>query len=150
MIVCDRCDAWQHNECMELPDDDSLLPDEYFCEACKPEDHQKLLAKVARGEKPWEERAKIREREEEEKKSRKRKGGKKGKKGRVSDIKTEKSEESNGNATPTKDAPTTDGSVAMTPEPSQKRKLPVESTTENNVEDGQVSNITKRELRRVN
>lgn len=149
MIVCDRCDAWQHNECMELPDDDALLPDEYFCEACKPEDHQELLAKVAKGEKPWEERARIREREEEEKKSRRRKGGKKGKKGKISDLKTEKSEEINGNGTPTKDAPTTDVSAAMAPEPNQKRKLPIESTTENNVEDGQVSNMTKRDSRRV-
>ena len=149
MIVCDRCDAWQHNECMELPDDDSLLPDEYFCEVCKPEDHQGLLAKVTRGEKPWEERARMREWEEEERKSRRRKGGKKGKKGRVSDMKTEKSEETNGNGTTTKDAPTIDGPAAMTPETNQKRKLPIESTTENNVEDAQVSNTTQRELKRV-
>lgn len=149
MIVCDRCDAWQHNECMELPDDDSLLPDEYFCEVCKPEDHQGLLAKVARGEKPWEERARVREREEVERKSRRRKGGKKGKKVRVSDTKTEKSEETNGSGTKVKDAPTTDGLAAMTPESNQKRKLPIESTTENNVEDGQVSKITQREIKRV-
>ncbi|KAA6413283.1 MAG: hypothetical protein FRX48_03027 [Lasallia pustulata] len=137
MIVCDRCDAWQHNECMELPNDDSLLPDEYFCEVCKPEDHQGLLAKVARGEKPWEERAKVREREEEERKSRRRKGGKKGKKPRVSDTKLEKTEDTNGNGTTIKDAPTADGPAAMTPEPNQKRKLPIESTTENNAQDGQ-------------
>lgn len=87
MIICDKCDAWQHNECMEVSEDTDELPDQYFCEICKPEDHRQLLAKVARGEKPWEERAKQREREEEERKARRRKGGKKGKKGRGSEVK---------------------------------------------------------------
>ena len=141
MIVCDRCDAWQHNECMELPDDDSLLPDEYFCEVCKPEDHKELLAKVVRGEKPWEERAREREREEEERKSRRRKGGKKGKKGRVSEVKEGRSEEVNGNGTTVKDAPVVDEPAALVPELNQKRKLPIEDTTEDNIRDGPVSNI---------
>lgn len=87
MVHCDNCKAWQHNECMEVAEDPADLPDEYFCELCKPEDHVELLAKVARGEKPWEERARQREREEEERKARRRKGGRKGKKGRVSEIK---------------------------------------------------------------
>lgn len=87
MIQCDNCTAWQHNECMEVAEDPADLPDEYFCELCRPEDHVELLAKVARGEKPWEERARQREREEEERKARRRKGGRKGKKGRVSEIK---------------------------------------------------------------
>lgn len=89
MIICDKCDAWQHNECMEVSEDTEELPDQYFCELCKPEDHRQLLAKVARGEKPWEERAKQREREEEERKARRRKGGKKGKKGRASEVKAD-------------------------------------------------------------
>lgn len=87
MIQCDNCKAWQHNECMEVAEDPADLPDEYFCELCRPEDHVELLAKVARGEKPWEERARQREREEEERKARRRKGGRKGKKGRISEIK---------------------------------------------------------------
>lgn len=86
MVHCDNCKAWQHNECMEVAEDPADLPDEYFCEQCRPEDHVELLAKVARGEKPWEERARQREREEEERKARRRKG-RKGKKGRVSEIK---------------------------------------------------------------
>lgn len=87
MVHCDNCKAWQHNECMEVAEDPADLPDEYFCELCRPEDHVELLAKVARGEKPWEERARQREREEEERKARRRKGGRKGKKGRASEIK---------------------------------------------------------------
>ena len=89
MIVCDNCEAWQHNECMEISENPDDLADQYFCEICKPEDHKELLAKVARGEKPWEERVKQREREEEERKARRRKGGKKGKKGRASNVKPE-------------------------------------------------------------
>lgn len=89
MIICDKCDAWQHNECMEVSENTEDLPDQYFCELCKPDDHRQLLAKVARGEKPWEERAKQREREEAERKARRRKGGKKGKKGRASEVKAD-------------------------------------------------------------
>ena len=88
MVVCDNCEAWQHNECMEISERPEELPDQYFCELCKPENHRELLAKVARGEKPWEERAREREREEAEKKGRKRKG-KKGKKARPSEAKKE-------------------------------------------------------------
>ena len=77
MICCDNCAAWQHNECMEIPD---KLPEgeQYFCEQCRPDLHKELLAKIDRGEKPWEERA--RQREEERSKGRKGRG-KKGKKG---------------------------------------------------------------------
>lgn len=74
---------------MEVSENTEELPDQYFCELCKPEDHRQLLAKVARGEKPWEERAKQREREEAERKARRRKGGKKGKKGRASELKAD-------------------------------------------------------------
>ena len=80
MICCDNCAAWQHNECMEIPD---KLPEgeQYFCEQCRPDLHKELLAKVERGEKPWEERTRLRELE----KSKGRKGkGKKGKRGRPS------------------------------------------------------------------
>ncbi len=87
MIICDNCDAWQHNECMEISQNPKELPARYYCEQCRPADHRELLAKVTRGEKPWEEIAKQREREEEERKARKRKGGRKGKKGRPSGVK---------------------------------------------------------------
>ena len=52
MVACDLCSAWQHNECMEVPD---VIPedDTYYCEQCRPDKHKALLAKIARGEKPW-------------------------------------------------------------------------------------------------
>ena len=88
MICCEKCDAWQHNECMEVSENDSELPEQYFCEQCRPKDHKSLLAKIARGEKPWEERAKQREKEEREEEERRRnKKGKKGKRGRPSAVK---------------------------------------------------------------
>lgn len=77
MICCDKCAAWQHNDCMGLPED--YAPDKYFCEQCKPSDHKKLVAAMKRGEKPWEEVARRREAAEAEKAAKK-----KGKKGRKS------------------------------------------------------------------
>ena len=61
MICCDNCSAWQHNDCMSLPDDPNYSPETYYCEQCKPEDHKELLAAIERGEKPWEEAARKRE-----------------------------------------------------------------------------------------
>jgi hypothetical protein len=85
---------------MELDEDEEVLPDRYLCEICQPESHKELLDKVARGEKPWEERAKEREREERERKVRRKKGGKKGKSGRkpkvVPDVKEEVPKDVNG------------------------------------------------------
>ncbi|KAK2761584.1 hypothetical protein FQN54_001412 [Arachnomyces sp. PD_36] len=97
MICCDKCSAWQHNDCMGLTFAKGEEPAEYFCEQCKPENHQELLAKIARGEKPWEEAAKKRAQEAEEKKARRRKGKKGKKKGRPSDVKSEVSEEVSAN-----------------------------------------------------
>lgn len=108
MVICDNCDAWQHNECMEISENSEELPDQYFCELCKPEDHKELLAKVSRGEKPWEERARQREREEAERKGRKRKG-KKGKRGRPSEAKME---EPKGRA---QEEPKSNGAIAVSP-----------------------------------
>ena len=53
MICCDRCEAWQHNKCLNLPEGDYWEDRTYFCEQCKPENHEDLLAAMARGEKPW-------------------------------------------------------------------------------------------------
>lgn len=152
MIVCDNCEAWQHNECMEVSENTEELPEQYFCELCRPEDHRDLLAKVARGEKPWEERAKEREREEAERKSRKRKGGKRGKRGRASEVKVDAA---NANGTPASSpaakplapspvivppattsapipappTPVGESQLADRPEKGQKRKLPIEIDT---------------------
>jgi DNA mismatch repair ATPase MutL len=38
-IQCDNCQVWQHGGCVGLLDE-SMSPDEYFCEACKPEFHK--------------------------------------------------------------------------------------------------------------
>lgn len=93
MICCEECEAWQHNECMEMSENDDELPDKYYCEQCRPKNHKELLAQIARGEKPWEERARQREEEEAQKKSRKKKGKKGGRKGRPSEIQREDSQE---------------------------------------------------------
>jgi hypothetical protein len=55
-IQCTCCDAWQHNECMDVFVFDDELGDHYWCELCAPELHVALLADVARGARPWESR----------------------------------------------------------------------------------------------
>ncbi len=37
-IQCDKCKCWQHGSCMGFRSD-SMVPDTYYCEKCKPEDH---------------------------------------------------------------------------------------------------------------
>ncbi|KAI9282671.1 hypothetical protein BY458DRAFT_496944 [Sporodiniella umbellata] len=37
MVQCDDCEVWQHCSCMGLDEPD--IPDQYFCEVCKPENH---------------------------------------------------------------------------------------------------------------
>jgi len=81
MVCCDKCSAWQHNDCMGITEDEDELPEHYFCEQCKPQDHKPLLAAMARGERPWEA---AQQRREEIERQRKQKKGKKGKGGRQS------------------------------------------------------------------
>ncbi|KAG8532837.1 uncharacterized protein KY384_002715 [Bacidia gigantensis] len=127
MICCENCEAWQHNECMEVSSKDDELPDQYYCEQCRPQDHKSLLAKIERGEKPWEERARAREIEEEERLARK--------KGRPSMAKKEELK-TNG-AVDHEDSIMTEADVpapiqdADPPSPhltNNKRKLPNEAT----------------------
>lgn len=89
-IACDQCGAWQHNICMGMSQYTEDLPKEYFCELCRPENHQELLSGIEHGEKPWEARRKA---YEEEKAEKKKKGPKKGKK-RTSDLKEDASQKS--------------------------------------------------------
>ncbi|CAD6500534.1 BgTH12-06244, partial [Blumeria graminis f. sp. triticale] len=65
-IACDSCDAWQHNICMGISSYGEDVPDQYFCEQCRPQDHKELLAGIKRGQKLWEERRKIYEQEQAE------------------------------------------------------------------------------------
>ena len=134
MICCENCEAWQHNECMEVSENDDDLPEKYYCEQCKAEDHKGLLKKMARGEKPWVERAQERERQEEEKKAKKGKS-KKGKKGRSSmsakkeEVKTNGAEDHEGDTIMTEDTAMEEPQVApdVVPESPQvsnnKRKM---------------------------
>ena len=130
MVQCDKCEAWQHNECMGISLDPDDLPEQYFCEKCKPADHRELLAAIKRGEKPWEERIAQREREEEEKRNRRKKGGKKGKRGRPSDTKSEKTQDREPTAELQVEAPTDSVAADHKVEVGQKRKLLTELTIE--------------------
>jgi DNA mismatch repair ATPase MutL len=42
-VQCDNCGVWQHGGCMGLLDE-SMLPEEYYCEQCKPEFHKIIRA----------------------------------------------------------------------------------------------------------
>jgi len=127
MIVCERCEAWQHNFCMDVTEDDDQLPDEYYCEQCKPENHKELIAAMKRGEKPWVE--KIRRREEEEK-QKKKKGNRKSKGGRASGVGAENQQPS----------PRDSATPSVQPESTTRRKADQPSS-------GQVRNCCKYLLR---
>jgi hypothetical protein len=86
-ISCETCYAWQHNVCVGVSSFEDEIPENYWCEQCRPEDHKELLAGMAKGEKPWEARRKAHEEEEADRK--KKKGGRKGKGKRSSDSKEE-------------------------------------------------------------
>ncbi|CAO3622702.1 unnamed protein product [Mucor fragilis] len=38
MVQCDKCEVWQHCECIGLVQ--ARLPDQYYCDQCQPENHQ--------------------------------------------------------------------------------------------------------------
>jgi hypothetical protein len=91
MICCDKCEAWQHNDCMGVPEEEGAQPDQYFCEQCRPDLHKELLDAIARGERIWERRQREaeEERRERERAKKRGKGSKKGssrKSARPSDI----------------------------------------------------------------
>ncbi|KAI8878886.1 hypothetical protein K501DRAFT_227667 [Backusella circina FSU 941] len=45
MVQCDKCEVWQHCDCMGLKEQD--IPDHYYCELCKPENH--TVTRLANG-----------------------------------------------------------------------------------------------------
>jgi len=38
-VQCDNCHVWQHGGCMGL-NDEAIIPDEYYCEKCRPDFHK--------------------------------------------------------------------------------------------------------------
>ncbi|BFZ56673.1 Transcription factor bye1 [Savitreella phatthalungensis] len=46
-IQCDKCQVWQHAPCVGLSDD--AIPEQYFCEQCRPDLHKKLLRRLLGG-----------------------------------------------------------------------------------------------------
>jgi hypothetical protein len=137
MICCDKCSAWQHNDCMGLTFAKGEEPAEYFCEICRPENHKVLLDKISRGEKPWEEAAKKRQQEIEEKKASRRRKGKKGKRSaRSSDLKSEFSLE------PTVAAAAT---ATVTP-PAPVATTPIQDTEPAPAADSQPASTQKRKF----
>lgn len=93
-IACEECNTWQHNICMGVTTDPKQLKTlRYFCEQCKPESHKDLLAAMAKGEKPWEERRRLHDEALKGKQ-----GTKKGKGKRASDPKLEPEHNAKGKA----------------------------------------------------
>ncbi|KAM3415463.1 putative histone deacetylase complex subunit cti6 [Cercospora zeina] len=70
-IGCDACTVWQHNVCMGVHDDEDDVPEHYFCEECRPQEHLETVQAIRRGEKIWETRNKIFNNEKKMSKSRK-------------------------------------------------------------------------------
>ncbi|KAK5076639.1 Histone deacetylase complex subunit [Lithohypha guttulata] len=42
-VQCDNCHVWQHGGCLGIHDE-SIIPDEYYCERCKPDFHKVMKA----------------------------------------------------------------------------------------------------------
>ncbi|KAI5459374.1 SPOC domain-containing protein [Mariannaea sp. PMI_226] len=129
-IACETCGAWQHNVCVGVSSYDDEIPEHYWCEQCRPQDHKELLDGIAKGEKPWEARRKA----HEEKK--KKKGSRKGKSKRTSDPKEELEK-----ATKTKASPV--------PEPSKEKKEPTKSAKRKSREDSLDTEVKASKMRRV-
>lgn len=100
-ISCETCFVWQHNVCVGVSSYEDEIPENYWCEECKPENHKELLDAIARGERLWEARRKAHEEETERKK--KRGGRKKGKRGSDTREDAEK-DAAQAKASPTPDA----------------------------------------------
>lgn len=135
-----------------MSDDDDELPERYYCEQCRPKDHKKLLAQVARGEKPWEERQRQRELEEQSKKGRKGKGKKGRKPGRPSAVQKETTQENGAvddSAMDLDPAPAQVEQPAEVEQPPEKEMVEEKKVEEKKVEEKKVEEkveSTKRKL----
>lgn len=47
MVQCEKCDKWQHVRCLFGKEDDSLLPEIYFCHICDPDLYAELITLAA-------------------------------------------------------------------------------------------------------
>jgi hypothetical protein len=116
---------------MGITEVEENLPEAYYCEQCRPEDHASLIAAMKRGEKPWEERIAKRRAEEKAAKS------KKGKKGRAKGARASGATEPvEASSTPTKSTPARSAAASVVPETGNKRKF---DAVENSNGNGQVS-----------
>jgi hypothetical protein len=75
-VSCDACSVWQHNICMGVPEDEDEVGEHYFCEECRPEEHEETVESIKNGTKIWEQRNKTYLQEKKMSKSRKSKSGK--------------------------------------------------------------------------
>lgn len=126
-ISCETCFAWQHNVCVGVSSFEDEIPENYWCEQCRPDDHKELLAAMARGEKPWEDRRKA---HEEEVTNRKKRGPKRGRGKRGSDS---KDDTASNKASPTPDAVSKPG-----PKPGKRK-----SRDESNEADGKLPKLRR-------
>lgn len=125
-----------------MSDDDDELPEKYYCEQCHPKDHKELLAQIARGEKPWEERQRQRELEEQSKRGRKGKGKKGRKPGRPSTVQKEPTQE---NGAIDDSAMDIDPTPAQVEQPAEVEQPPQEEKAEETRVEEKVES-TKRKL----
>lgn len=134
-IGCESCPVWQHNVCVGISSYEDEIPEAYWCEQCRPEDHKELLAAMARGEKPWEARQRAYE-EEMANNDKKKKGGKKGKGKRNSDGKDEIAKGGKPKKSATPDVPAAPVKEKKEPAAKQNKR---KSRDESHDTDGKVS-----------
>lgn len=134
-IACETCGAWQHNVCVGVSSYDDEIPEHYWCEQCRPQDHKVLLDGMAKGEKPWEARRKSHEEEAEKKKK---KGSRKSKSKRTSDPKEELEKSANAKA-----------KASPAPDATKEKKEPAKSAKRKSREDSHDTEGKNAKVRRV-
>ncbi|KAF2091602.1 hypothetical protein K490DRAFT_31769 [Saccharata proteae CBS 121410] len=97
MVCCEQCDAWQHNDCMGIAEDEASLAElQYYCEQCRPEDHVDTVQALQDGVTIWETRLQ----EKQDRKNKSKKGKKASRKSRVSEVRTTMAEAGGSSPTP--------------------------------------------------